>query len=173
MILNDHKDNLVAKTVALVMKKFRKEFPGRAEEWADEVHRRAMVLLYQPVYDDGITNVEALAEFVMVEIRLVHQSGIAKTTARQADMRRRAAWRTLEASGSTSTTTQEHADECIENRWSMFMGAYLVAHPNADWEDVERDRLSGSLFDPDDPYLVDLAARVLADEGELGYEAAA
>jgi len=33
--------------------------------------------------------------------------------------------------------------------------------------------LSGSLFDPDDPYLVDLAARVLADEGELGYEAAA
>ena len=173
MILNDHKENLAAKTVALVMKKFRKEFPGRAEEWADEEHRRAMVLLYQPVYDDGITNVEALAEFVMVEIRLVHQSGIAKTTARQADMRRRAAWRTLEASGSTSTTTQEHADDCIENRWSMFMEAYLVAHPNADWEDVERDRLSGSLFDPDDPYLVDLAARVLAGEGEDYYEAAA
>ena len=61
----------------------------------------------------------------------------------------------------------------IEYRWTSFMEAFLAAHPNADWEDVERDRLSGSLFDPDDPYLVDLAARVLADEGELGYEAAA
>ena len=67
MILNDHKDNLVAKTVALVMKKFRKEFPGRAEEWADEVHRRAMELLYQPIYINGFTNVGALAEFVMVD----------------------------------------------------------------------------------------------------------
>ena len=61
----------------------------------------------------------------------------------------------------------------IEYRWTSFMEAYLAAHPNADWEEEERDRLNGSLFDPDDPYLVDLAARVLADEGELGYEAAA
>ncbi len=120
------KDNLAAKTVALVMKKFRKEFPGMAKEWAGEVHRRASELLYQPIYDYGFTNVEALAEFVMVEIRLIHQSGIAKTTARQADMRRRAAWKTLEASGSTSTTTQEHADECIENRWSIFIEAYMA-----------------------------------------------
>ena len=61
----------------------------------------------------------------------------------------------------------------IEYRWTSFMEAYLAAHPNADWEEEERDRLNGSLFDPDDPYLVDLAARVLADEGEVGYEAAA
>ena len=173
MISNDNKDNLADKAVALVLRKFRKEFPGKAKEWSDAVHRRAAELLYQPIYDCGFTNVEALAEFVMVEIRLVHQSGIAKTTARQADMRRRAAWRTLEASGSTSTTTQEHADECIENRWSIFIEAYMATHPNADWEDVERDRLNGSLFDPDDPYLVDLAARVLAGEGEDSYEEAA
>lgn len=173
MILNDHKENLSDKTVALVLKRFRKEFPEMAKEWADEVHRRAMELLCQPIYDYGFTNVRALAEFVMVEIRLIHQSGIAKTTARQADMRRRAAWKTLEASGSTSTTTQEHADECIENRWSIFIEAYMATHPNADWEDMERDRLNGSLFDPDDPYLVDHAARVLAGEGGDGYEAAA
>lgn len=61
----------------------------------------------------------------------------------------------------------------IEYRWTSFMEAYLAAHPNAGREDVERDRLNGSLFDPDDPYLVDLAARVLADEGEDSYEAAA
>ena len=61
----------------------------------------------------------------------------------------------------------------IEYRWTSFMENVLAAHPNADWEDEERDRLNGSLFDPDDPYLVDLAARVLADEGEVGYEAAA
>ena len=61
----------------------------------------------------------------------------------------------------------------IEYRWTSFMEAYLAAHPNANRDDVERDRLNGSLFDPDDPYLVDLAARVLADEGEVGYEAAA
>lgn len=61
----------------------------------------------------------------------------------------------------------------IEYRWTSFMAAYLTAHPNADLEDVERDRLNGSLFDPDDPYLVDLAARVLADEGEDSYEEAA
>ena len=173
MISNDNKDNLADKAVALVLRKFRKEFPGKAKEWSDAVHRRAAELLYQPIYDCGFTNVEALAEFVMVEIRLVHQSGIAKTTARQADMRRRAAWKTLEASGSTSTTTQEHADECIENRWSIFIKAYMATHPNVDWEDMERDRLNGSLFDPDDPYLVDHAARVLAGEGGDGYEAAA
>lgn len=167
------KDNLADKTVALVLKRFRKEFPGMAKEWAGEVHRRAMELLYLPIYDYGFTNVGALAEFVMVEFRLIHQSGIAKTTARQADMRRRAAWKTLEASGSTSTTTQEHADECIENRWSIFIEAYMATHPNVDWEDMERDRLNGSLFDPDDPYLVDHAARVLAGEGGDGYEAAA
>ena len=69
--------------------------------------------------------------------------------------------------------TQEHADECIENRWSIFIEAYTATHPNADWEDMERDRLNGSLFDPDDPYLVDHAARVLAGEGGDGYEAAA
>ena len=111
MILNDHKENLAAKTVALVMKKFRKEFPGMAGEWADEVHRRAMELLYQPIYDYGFTNVEALAEFVMVEIRLVHQSGIAKTTARQGDLRRRDAWQALEATKSTSTIQTESTDE--------------------------------------------------------------
>jgi hypothetical protein len=61
----------------------------------------------------------------------------------------------------------------IEYRWSIFMANVLAAHPNADWDEEERDRLSGSLFDPDDPYLVDLAARVLADEGEDGYEEAA
>ena len=61
----------------------------------------------------------------------------------------------------------------IEYRWTSFMEAYLAAHPNADLKDVERDRLNGSLFDPDDPYLVDLAARVLAGEGGDGYEAAA
>ena len=61
----------------------------------------------------------------------------------------------------------------IEYRWSNFMDKYMAAHPEANRDDVERDRLSGSLFDPDDPYLVDLAARVLADEGEVGYEAAA
>ena len=173
MVSEDEKDNLADTAVALVMKKFRKEFPGMAKERADEVHRRAAELLYQPIYVNGFTNVGALAEFVMVEFRLVHQSGIAKTTARQADMRRRAAWKTLEASGSTSTTTQEHADECIENRWSIFIEAYMATHPNVDWEDMERDRLNGSLFDPDDPYLVDHAARVLAGEGGDGYEAAA
>lgn len=111
MILNDHKENLAAKTVALVMKKFRKEFPGMAGEWADEVHRRAMELLYQPIYDDDFANVEALAEFVMVEIRLTHRSGIARPTARQADMLRRDAWRTLEASKTTSTTLPESTGE--------------------------------------------------------------
>lgn len=111
MILNDNKDNLADTAVALVMKEFRKEFPGMAGEWADEVHRRAMELLYQPIYDCGFTSVEALAEFVMVEIRLIHQSGIAKTTVRQAGTFRRAAWKALEASVSTSTTSPEHADE--------------------------------------------------------------
>ena len=57
--------------------------------------------------------------------------------------------------------------------WSTFMADYMAAHPNADWDDVERDRLNGSLFDPDDPYLVDLAARVLAEEGDDCYEEAA
>ena len=61
----------------------------------------------------------------------------------------------------------------VEYRWSNSMDKYMAAHPNADWEDEERDRLNGSLFDPDDPYLVDLAARVLAGEGEDYYEAAA
>lgn len=111
MISNDDKDNLADKAVALVMKMFRKEFPGKAKEWADEVHRRASELLYQPIHEHGFTNDEALAGFVMVEIRLIHQSGIAKTTARQADMLRRAAWKALEASVSTSTTSLEHADE--------------------------------------------------------------
>lgn len=111
MISNNDKGNLADKTVALVMKRFRKEFPGMAREWADEVHRRAMELLYQPIYDYGFTNVEALAEFVMVEIRLVHQSRIAKTTARQVEMRRRDAWQALEASRSTSTIQAESAHE--------------------------------------------------------------
>ena len=105
------KDNLADKAVALVMKRFRKEFPGKVREWADAVHRRAMELLYQPIYDYGFTNVEALAEFVMVEIRLVHQPWIAKTTARQVDMRRRDAWQALEATKSTSTLQTESADE--------------------------------------------------------------
>ena len=61
----------------------------------------------------------------------------------------------------------------VEYRWSSFMDEYMAAHPNANRDDVERDRLNGSLFDPDDPYLVDLAARVLAGESEYGYEAAA
>ena len=61
----------------------------------------------------------------------------------------------------------------IEYRWTSFMEAYLAAHPNADWEEEERGRLNGSLFDPDDPYLVDLAARVLAGEGKDSYEEAA
>ena len=39
----------------------------------------------------------------------------------------------------------------IEYRWSNFMDEYMAAHPNADWEEVERDKLNGSLFDPDDP----------------------
>ena len=56
-------------------------------------------------------NVEALAEFVMVEIRLTHRSGIARPTARQADMLRRDAWRTLEASKTTSTTLPESTGE--------------------------------------------------------------
>ena len=56
-------------------------------------------------------NVEALAEFVMVEIRLVHQSGIARTTARQVDMRRRDVWQALEATKSTSTIQTESAHE--------------------------------------------------------------
>ena len=61
----------------------------------------------------------------------------------------------------------------IEYRWSTFMEDYMATHPNADWEDVERDRLNGCLFDPDDPYLVDLAARVLEEEGDDGYEVVA
>ena len=105
MVSEDEKDNLADTAVALVMKKFRKEFPGMAKEWADEVHRRAMELLYQPIYVNGFTNVGALAEFVMVEIRRVHRSGIGRLTERQWDMRRRAAWKALEASHSPSTTT--------------------------------------------------------------------
>ena len=105
------KDNLADKTVALVLKRFRKEFPGMAKEWAGEVHRRAMELLYQTIYDYGFTNVEAIAEFVMVEIRLAHQSGIAKTTARQGDLRRRDAWQALEATKSTSTIQTGSAHE--------------------------------------------------------------
>ena len=111
MVSEDEKDNLADTAVALVMKKFRKEFPGMAGEWADEVHRRAMELLYQPIYDYGFTNVEALAEFVMVEIRLVHQSGIVKTTARQGDLRRHDAWQALEATKSTSTIQTGSAHE--------------------------------------------------------------
>lgn len=103
MVSEDEKDNLADTAVALVMKKFRKEFPGMAKEWADEVHRRAMELLYQPIYVNGFTNVGALAEFVMVEIRQIHRSGMARPTARQLDMRRRDAWKSLEASQATST----------------------------------------------------------------------
>ena len=61
----------------------------------------------------------------------------------------------------------------IEYRWSNFMYKYMAAQPEANRDDVERDRLNGSLFDPDDPYIVDLAARVLAGEGEDSYEEAA
>jgi len=53
------------------------------------------------------------------------------------------------------------------------MDKYMAAHPEANRDDVERDRLNGSLFDPDDPHIVDLAARVLAGEGEDSYEEAA
>lgn len=59
----------------------------------------------------------------------------------------------------------------VEYRWSNSMDKYMAAHPNADWEEVERDRLNGSLFDPDDPYIVDLAARALEDDGDDFYEA--
>ena len=111
MISNDNKDNLADKAVALVMKRFRKEFPGKECAWANAVHRRAMELLYQPIYDYDFTNVEALAEFVMVEIRLIHKSGNAMTTARQMDMRRRDAWQALEATKSTSTIQTESSDE--------------------------------------------------------------
>ena len=111
MISDDKKYALEDMVVARVMRMIRKEFPGKAKEWADEVHRRASELLYQPIYEHGFANVEALAEFVMVEIRLIHQSGTAKTTARQVDMLRREAWKTLEASLTTSTTQPESTDE--------------------------------------------------------------
>lgn len=58
----------------------------------------------------------------------------------------------------------------IEYRWSNFMYEYMAAHPNADWEEVERDKLNGSLFDPDDPYIVDLAVRVLKAGDDDFYE---
>lgn len=60
----------------------------------------------------------------------------------------------------------------VEYRWSSFMDEYMAAHPKANRDDVERDRLNGSLFDPDDPYIVDLAVRSLADDGDDFYEEA-
>ena len=58
----------------------------------------------------------------------------------------------------------------IEYRWSNFMADYQAAHPNADLEEVERDMLNGCMFDPDDPYIVDLAARVMDEHGEDFHE---
>ncbi len=61
----------------------------------------------------------------------------------------------------------------IEYRWIEFMEAYMAAHPDADREEVERDLLCRCTFDPDAPYIVDLAARVLESGGDDFYEEAA
>lgn len=105
------KDNLADNAVAQVMQLFRKEFPDKAKEWSDAVHRRAAELLYEPIYLHGFNNVEALAAFVMDEIRQVHRSGMARPTARQLDMRRRNAWKALEASHTTALARQETSHE--------------------------------------------------------------
>lgn len=105
MVSEEEKDNLADVVVARVMQLFWKEFPDKAKEWSDAVRCRAAELLYEPIYNNDFTSIEALAEFVMVEIRRVHRSGIGRLTERQWDMRRRAAWKALEASHSPSTTT--------------------------------------------------------------------
>lgn len=111
MISKEEKDNLADKAVAQVMQLFRKEFPGKAKEWSGAVHRRAAELLCEPIHLHGFNNVEALAAFVMVEIRQVHRSGMARPTARQLDMRRRNAWKALEASHTNSFVQQVASHE--------------------------------------------------------------
>ena len=103
MVSEEEKDNLADVVVARVKQLFWKEFPDKAKEWSDAVRCRAAELLYEPIYNNDFTSIEALAEFVMVEIRQIHRSGMARPTARQLDMRRRDAWKSLEASQATST----------------------------------------------------------------------
>lgn len=98
------------KVIATVITKYRQEFPGGGQDLEDAAWDRASELLFWAFEHRDFTNVEALAEWVMVEIRLSHQSGIARTTARQADMHRRDAWEALMASQNTSTTTKENAN---------------------------------------------------------------
>jgi hypothetical protein len=58
------------------------------------------------------------------------------------------------------------ANELIEDLWHQ----YLATHPDARTpeaaEDLERKLLGGATFDLDDAYLVDMAARILAEAGQ-------
>jgi len=96
--------------IAKVITKHRQEFPGGRQDLEDAVWSQASELLSWAFEQRAFTNVDALVAWVMVEIRLSHQSGIARPTPRQTDMRRRDAWEALMASQDTSTTTKENAD---------------------------------------------------------------
>ena len=105
MSSNDLKDDLADKASEMVMGMYLSEFPVEGQELADEVHRRAAELLYQSIHDYGFTNVKALADWVMVELKFTFLPTTKQLTKRQIDNLRRKAWRTLEASHSISTTS--------------------------------------------------------------------
>ena len=113
MSSNDLKDDLADKASEMVMGMYLSEFPVEGQELADEVRRRAAELLYQPIHHYDFANVEALADWAMVELRFTYSPATMRLTKRQLDNLRRDAWRTLEAAQiiSTTSTTRESTNE--------------------------------------------------------------
>ena len=110
---DDKKDDLADKALERVMEKYLSEFAVEGNDWGDEVHRRAAELLYQPIHHYDFANVEALANWAMVELRFTYSPATRRLTKRQLDNLRRDAWRTLEAAQiiSTTSTTRESTNE--------------------------------------------------------------
>lgn len=54
-----------------------------------------------------------------------------------------------------------------EDRWTAYLEQRLAANPREQADEVERELLDGNLFDPDEPYVVELARLAL---DELGFE---
>lgn len=52
----------------------------------------------------------------------------------------------------------------LELRWSEYLQAIKRKDPTSTLEEIERDLLDGNTLDLDDPYLVDLALRILEQE---------
>ena len=54
-----------------------------------------------------------------------------------------------------------------EDRWTAYIEQRLSANPREQADDIERELLDGNLFDPDEPYVLELARLALDD---LGFE---